>query len=130
MIAARRDAHLINCLQPLALSVLICICPAFLQWQKQWAAVAAQLQIIRFVQGLGGSIGMVIAIIKDQYHVPAIGKRMSMVLAILGLSPVAAPLIDDGLQALGSWCNILIFLAMYGAIVLSATAFFIVAGNT
>ncbi len=73
---------------------------------------------------------MVIAIIKDQYHVPAIGKRMSMVLAILGLSPVAAPLIDDGLQALGSWRNILIFLAMYGAIVLSATAFFIVAGNT
>ena len=127
MIAARRDDHLINCLQPLALSVLICICPAFLQW----AAVATQLQIILFVQGLGGSIGMVIAftIIKDQYHVPAMGKRMPMVLAFLGLFPVAALLIGDGLQALGSWRNILIFLAVYGAIVLSATAFFIVAGN-
>ncbi|MCW8039338.1 MULTISPECIES: hypothetical protein [Acinetobacter] len=93
--------------------------------------MATQLQIILFVQGLGGSIGMVIAftIIKDQYHVPAMGKRMPMVLAFLGLFPVAALLIGDGLQALGSWRNILIFLAVYGAIVLSATAFFIVAGN-
>ena len=81
-----------------------------------------QLQWIRFVQGLGGSIGMVIAfaIIKDQFQGPAMGKMMSMVLAILGLSPVAAPLIGDGLQALGSWRNIFIFLAVYAAIVLAA----------
>lgn len=91
------------------------------------AATATQLQTIRFVQGLGGSIGMVIAfaIIKDQYEGPAMGKMMSMVLAILGLSPVAAPLIGDGLQALGSWRNIFIFLAVYGAIVLSAAAVFL-----
>ncbi|WP_346315274.1 multidrug effflux MFS transporter [Acinetobacter sp. CWB-B33] len=91
------------------------------------AATATQLQTIRFVQGLGGSIGMVIAfaIIKDQYEGPAMGKMMSMVLAILGLSPVAAPLIGDGLQALGSWRNIFIFLAVYGAIVMSAAALFL-----
>ena len=91
------------------------------------AATATQLQTIRFVQGLGGSIGMVIAfaIIKDQYEGSAMGKMMSMVLAILGLSPVAAPLIGDGLQALGSWRNIFIFLAVYDAIVMSAAALFL-----
>lgn len=89
-----------------------------------FAQSVEQLQWIRFVQGLGGSIGMVIAfaIIKDQFQGPAMGKMMSMVLAILGLSPVAAPLIGDGLQALGSWRNIFIFLAVYAAIVLSAAA--------
>ena len=89
-----------------------------------FAQSVEQLQYIRFVQGLGGSIGMVIAfaIIKDQFQGPAMGKMMSMVLAILGLSPVVAPLIGDGLQALGSWRNIFIFLAVYAAIVLAAVA--------
>lgn len=83
-----------------------------------------QLQWIRFLQGLGGSIGMVIAfaIIKDQFQGPAMGKMMSMVLAILGLSPVAAPLIGDGLQTLGTWRSIFIFLAVYAALVLTAVA--------
>ena len=40
-----------------------------------FATNVMQLQIIRFVQGLGGSIGMVIAfaMIKDQYQGPAMG---------------------------------------------------------
>lgn len=86
------------------------------------AETVQQLQWIRFVQGLGGSIGMVIAfaIIKDQFHGPAMGKMMSMVLAILGLSPVAAPLIGDGLQQLGSWRTIFIFLAIYASVVMVA----------
>lgn len=84
------------------------------------AETVLQLQWFRFVQGLGGSIGMVIAfaIIKDQFHGPEMGKMMSMVLAILGLSPVAAPLIGDGLQTLGSWRTIFIFLAVYAAVVM------------
>lgn len=86
-----------------------------------------QLQWIRFVQGLGGSIGMVIAfaIIKDRFHGPEMGKMMSMVLAILGLSPVAAPLIGDGLQTLGSWRTIFIFLAIYAAVVIALVAAFL-----
>lgn len=78
-----------------------------------------QLHWIRFVQGLGGSIGLVIAfsIINDQYKGPDMGKMMSMVLAILGLSPVAAPLIGDALQHLGSWRTIFVFLAVYASIV-------------
>ena len=89
-----------------------------------FAQNVSQLQWLRFVQGLGGSIGMVIAftIIKDQFQGPAMGKMMSMVLAILGLSPVAAPLIGDGLQALGSWRNIFLFLSVYAALVMFLVA--------
>lgn len=91
------------------------------------AETVLQLQWIRFVQGLGGSIGMVIAfaIIKDQFHGPEMGKMMSMVLAILGLSPVAAPLIGDGLQHLGSWRTIFIFLAVYAVAVIALVAMFL-----
>lgn len=89
-----------------------------------FAQSVTQLQWIRFIQGLGGSIGMVIAfaIIKDQFQGPAMGKMMSMVLAILGLSPVAAPLIGDGLQTLGSWRNIFYFLAGYAVFVMVLVA--------
>lgn len=81
-----------------------------------------QLHIMRLVQGVGGSIGMVIAfaMIKDLYQGPMMGKMMSMVLAILGLSPVLAPLMGNGLQSLDSWRAIFIFLAIYSAIILIA----------
>lgn len=89
-----------------------------------YVETATQLQWMRFIQGCGGSIGMVIAfaIIKDSFHGAEMGKMMSMVLAILGLSPVAAPLIGDALQHMGSWRNIFIFLAVYAVVVMLAVA--------
>ncbi len=87
-----------------------------------FAETVLQLHVLRLVQGLGGSIGMVIAfaMIKDLYQGPMMGKMMSMVLAILGLSPVLAPLIGNGLQALESWRAIFIFLAVYSGVILTA----------
>ena len=92
-----------------------------------FAQTVEQLQWIRFIQGLGGSIGMVIAfaIIKDLYHGPAMGKMISMVLAILGISPVTAPLIGDALQGLGSWRNIFYFLSIYALIVMVVIAIYL-----
>ncbi|MBU3848250.1 MAG: multidrug effflux MFS transporter [Candidatus Acinetobacter avistercoris] len=89
-----------------------------------FAENVTQLHALRLLQGLGGSIGMVIAfaMIKDLYQGPMMGKIMSMVLAILGLSPVLAPLIGNGLQTLDSWRAIFIFLAIYSAIILVACA--------
>lgn len=52
-------------------------------------------------------------------------KMMSMVLAIWGLSPVVAPLIGDGLQTLGSWRTIFIFLVIYAAVVIALVAAFL-----
>ena len=91
------------------------------------AETILQLQVLRFIQGLGGSIGMVIAFatIKDLYQGPMIGKMMSMVLAILGLSPVLAPLVGNGLQYLQSWHAIFIFLAIYAIVILIACVFYL-----
>jgi len=78
----------------------------------------------RLVQGLGGSIGMVIAfaIIKDLFNGAAMGKMMSLVLAVLGLAPVLAPLAGNGLLALDSWRLIFWALAAWGVLVMLATA--------
>ena len=79
---------------------------------------------LRLLQGLGGSIGMVIAfaIIKDVYQGEMIGKMMSMVLALLGLAPVLAPLIGNVLTTQFSWRAIFICLAVYAIVVLLACA--------
>lgn len=77
-----------------------------------------QLQWLRFLQGIGGSIGMVIAfaVIKDHFAGPDVGKMMSLVLAVLGITPVLAPLGGDLLQGVGSWRTIFWFMAAYGIV--------------
>lgn len=83
-----------------------------------WAGTIGQLQWLRFLQGLGGSIGMVIAfaVIKDHFSGPAVGKMMSLVLAVLGITPVLAPLVGDFLHRLGSWRTIFWFMALWGIV--------------
>jgi len=83
------------------------------------ADTVVQLNWLRFLQGLGGSIGMVIAfaIIKDAFSGAAMGKLMSMVLAVLGLCPVLAPLAGNALQSLESWRVIFWALAAWGVLV-------------
>lgn len=81
-----------------------------------------QLHVLRLIQGLGGSIGMVIAfaIVKDAFSGTGFGQMVALILAVLGLSPVAAPMIGSVLQALDSWRSIFWALAVYGALVLVA----------
>lgn len=88
------------------------------------AGSVTQLYWLRLLQGLGGSIGMVIAfaIIKDAFHGPAMGKMMALVLAVLGLCPVLAPMMGNALQAVFSWQAIFWALAIWGVLVASAAA--------
>lgn len=83
------------------------------------AGSIGQLHAMRLLQGLGGSIGMVIAfaIIKDCFSGARMGQLMSLVLAVLGLCPVLAPMIGNGLQALASWRLIFWVLAGWGVLV-------------
>ena len=83
------------------------------------ASSVEQLNWLLFVQGVGGSIGMVIAfaIIKDAFSGAAMGKLMSMVLAVLGLCPVLAPLAGNALQSMDSWRVIFWALAAWGVLV-------------
>lgn len=84
------------------------------------ADTVAQLHVLRFVQGLGGSIGMVMAfaIVKDTFSGAKFGQMVALILAVLGLSPVAAPMVGSLLQSLGSWRTIFWALAVYGAVIL------------
>lgn len=79
-----------------------------------------QLQWLRFLQGIGASIGMVIAfsVIKDHFAGPAVGKMMSLVLAVLGITPVLAPLGGDLLQNTGSWRTIFWFMVAFGLLLI------------
>lgn len=83
------------------------------------AGSIGQLHAMRLVQGLGGSIGMVIAfaIIKDCFSGVRMGQMMSLVLAVLGLCPVLAPMLGNGLQAVESWRLIFWALAGWGVLV-------------
>ena len=56
-----------------------------------------QLQWLRFLQGLGGSIGMVIAfaIVKDAFSGARMGIMMSLILAVLSID-APAPLRGHG----------------------------------
>lgn len=88
------------------------------------AESVTQLQWLRFLQGLGGSIGMVIAfaIVKDAFSGATMGKMLSLILAVLGLSPVVAPMIGNLLQGIGSWRTIFWALTAYGVLTILAAA--------
>lgn len=83
-----------------------------------------QLLWLRFLQGIGGSIGMVIAfaVIKDHFTGPEVGKMMSLVLAVLGITPVLAPLGGDLLQNVGSWRTIFWFMVAFGLVLIALVA--------
>lgn len=84
----------------------------------------SQLLWLRFLQGIGGSIGMVIAfsVIKDHFKGPEVGKMMSLVLAVLGITPVLAPLGGDLLQSIGSWRTIFWFMVAFGIVLIALIA--------
>lgn len=79
---------------------------------------------MRFLQGMGGSIGLVIAfaIVRDAFRAAEMGKMISIILAVLGLSPVIAPMMGSALLTAFSWPGIFWALAVYGVVVAAAVA--------
>lgn len=69
------------------------------------AANARDLSILRFVQGLGGSVGMVMAfaIVRDLYTGLKASHLLSLVVMVLGVTPIVAPLLGSAIIAIGSW---------------------------
>jgi DHA1 family bicyclomycin/chloramphenicol resistance-like MFS transporter len=70
-----------------------------------FAATNDQLLAFRFLQGIGGSIGMVIstAVIRDMFTGHAATRLMSLVVMVLGISPILAPLAGSLILEVGSW---------------------------
>jgi len=82
-------------------------------------ANATQLLVYRFLQGVGGSIGMVIATaaIRDLYTGHAAARLMALVVLVLGIAPVIAPLAGSFILQTESWRAIFVVLAVLGVLV-------------
>ncbi|MCY1667979.1 multidrug effflux MFS transporter [Rhizobium sp. SL86] len=89
-----------------------------------FSSTADQLLGFRFLQGIGGSIGMVIATasIRDVYTGQAAAKLMSVVVLVLSLAPVLAPLFGGILLQWSNWRVIFAVLAGLGVAVALITA--------
>ena len=83
-----------------------CALTADIGWLTAW----------RFVQGLGGCAGMVMAraIVRDVSEGPATIRLMSRLMLVVTLAPILAPSIGSLLLGLGGWRAIFWALVAYG----------------
>jgi DHA1 family bicyclomycin/chloramphenicol resistance-like MFS transporter len=75
---------------------------------------------LRFVQGMGGAAGIVIAqaSVRDQYSGTAAARFFSLLIMVTGVGPIIAPQIGAELLRLGSWRILFLFLAGAGSALL------------
>jgi MFS transporter, DHA1 family, multidrug resistance protein len=79
---------------------------------------AAQLAAWRFIQGLGGAIGMVIglAVIRDLYTGRTAANLVAVVMIVQGVAPVIAPLLGTAIIAVAPWRTLFVTLALFGVL--------------
>lgn len=84
-----------------------------------FATSVHELMLWRLLQGIGGSIGMVIAMssVRDKFSGHMAARMMSMVVIVLGLAPVISPVIGGTLLTFGPWQWIFYALAFLSALV-------------
>jgi len=82
------------------------------------------LILLRFVQGLAGAAGIVIAraIVRDLHAGLAAARYFSLLMLVNGLAPILAPIIGGQLLRLTSWRGVFGLLAAIGALLLLAVA--------
>lgn len=78
------------------------------------------LIIARFLQALGGCVGVVMAraAIRDSFDSSVTVQALSHMAMILGLAPIVAPLIGSGLMLFFTWHSIFILLGIIGGLTL------------
>ena len=108
---------------PLIIGNLLCVISALI------CAYAPSIEILllgRFLQGLTGSVGVVIAkaIARDFASGQELTKLFAMLMMVNGLAPVLAPLVGGQLLLLTTWRVIFIILAVFSAILLLGSLLF------
>ncbi|HUH32423.1 MAG TPA: multidrug effflux MFS transporter [Daejeonella sp.] len=80
------------------------------------------LIVFRFLQALGGCVGMVAsrAIIRDIFPVSEIAKVFSLLMLVIGVSPLIAPTVGGYVTAMFGWHYVFVILAIMSAIILAA----------
>lgn len=85
-------------------SLLIAVAPSF-----------AALVVLRLLQALGGSAGIVIAraVVRDLYSGNDLARAMSAIVTVFAIAPVVAPLIGSGILLVAPWPWMFVFLAAF-----------------
>lgn len=86
---------------------------------------ADALIVLRFVQAVGGCSGMVAsrAMVRDLFPVHENAKIFSMLMLVIGVSPIIAPTLGGYVTAAFGWHYIFIILTIMSALILAAVHF-------
>ena len=108
---------------PLIVGNLLCVSSGII------CAFAPSIEILllgRFLQGLTGSVGVVIAkaIARDFASGQELTKLFALLMMVNGLAPVLAPLIGGQLLLFTTWRVIFVILALFSAILLVGSLLF------
>ncbi|ORT57064.1 multidrug effflux MFS transporter [Streptomyces sp. CB03238] len=81
---------------------------------------AYALMAARFLQGAAGAVGMVLAraVITDRFHGPDIPRYFAVLSQILGVAPVAAPVLGGAVLAVSTWRAVFWVLCLIGVLLL------------
>jgi len=82
------------------------------------------LLVLRFIQALGSCAGMVVgrALIRDLFTPQETARVFSLVMLCMGLAPVLAPLLGQGVSEYLGWRAIFVLSALFAAVVMRAAA--------
>lgn len=80
---------------------------------------------LRFLQALGGCVGMVAsrAIVRDLFSVEENAKIFSLLMLVIGVSPIIAPTLGGYVSSHLGWRYIFLILTIIGAIILAMVIF-------
>jgi MFS transporter, DHA1 family, multidrug resistance protein len=90
-------------------------------------AVAPSVPVLtglRFLEGLGGAAGVVIAraVVRDLFEGVALARTFSLLMLVTGLAPMLAPLLGSEVLRYTSWSGLFWVLTGYGLVLLLAVA--------
>ncbi|MET7486188.1 multidrug effflux MFS transporter [Streptomyces sp. NPDC005538] len=76
----------------------------------------------RFLQGVTGAAGMVLAraVLTDRFHGPELPRYFAVLSQIMGVAPVAAPVLGGAILAVSTWRAVFVVLAVIGGLLLLA----------
>ncbi|GLI04770.1 Bcr/CflA family drug resistance efflux transporter [Paenibacillus tyrfis] len=86
------------------------------------APSAELLVLLRFIQGMAGSAGIVIsrAIVRDMYSGTELTKFFSLLMLVNGAAPILAPIVGGQLLEVTSWRGVFVVLGLIGVLMLIA----------
>jgi len=88
------------------------------------APTVLALVVLRFVQGIAGAAGIVIAraIVRDMHSGAAAARFFSLLMLVNGLAPILAPVIGGQVLRVTTWRGVFVLLAAIGVVLVAAAA--------